>query len=122
MEVSHADYYKSVPERTEETHGEIISCAIDKEKIKAHVDVLDIVKNFEAATGVKIPYSIKPRRAGDVASCYSDATKAKRELGWEAEYGILEMCRDSWNWQKKKFLSFETGRNSLPVKQGQLWI
>ena len=47
--------------------------------------VLDIVKNFEAATGVKIPYSIKPRRAGDVATCYSDATKAKKELGWEAE-------------------------------------
>ena len=63
--------------------------------------VLDIVKNFEAATGVKIPYVIKDRRPGDIATCYSDASKAKRELGWEAEYGILEMCRDSWNWQKK---------------------
>ncbi len=61
--------------------------------------VLDIVKNFEAATGVKIPYVIKPRRAGDVATCYSDATKAKEELGWVAENGIREMCADSWNWQ-----------------------
>lgn len=62
--------------------------------------VLDIVKNFEAATGVKIPYSIKPRRAGDIATCYSDAAKAKEELGWTAQYGIKEMCADSWNWQK----------------------
>ncbi len=62
--------------------------------------VLDIVKNFEAATDVKIPYSIKPRRPGDIASCYSDATKAKEELGWVAQYGIKEMCADSWNWQK----------------------
>ena len=63
--------------------------------------VLDIVKNFEAATGIKIPYSIKPRRAGDVATCYSDATKAKKELGWEAEYDIKDMCADSWNFQQK---------------------
>ena len=61
--------------------------------------VLDIIKNFEEATGVKIPYSIKPRRAGDIATCYSDASKAKRELGWEAQYGIKDMCADSWNWQ-----------------------
>ena len=61
--------------------------------------VLDIVKNFEAATGVKIPYVIKPRRAGDIATCYSNADKAKRELGWEAQYDIDEMCADSWKWQ-----------------------
>ncbi len=61
--------------------------------------VLDIVKNFEEATGVKIPYQIKERRAGDVAACYSDATKAKEELGWVAERGIKEMCEDSWRWQ-----------------------
>lgn len=61
--------------------------------------VLDIVKNFEAATGVKIPYVIKPRRAGDIATCYSDASRAERELGWKAEYGIKEMCEDSWRWQ-----------------------
>ncbi|MBQ8304981.1 MAG: UDP-glucose 4-epimerase GalE [Blautia sp.] len=61
--------------------------------------VLDIVKNFEAATGVKIPYVIKPRRPGDIAACYADPSKAKEELGWEAENGIREMCADSWNWQ-----------------------
>lgn len=61
--------------------------------------VLDIVKNFEEATGVKIPYEIKARRPGDIATCYSNADKAKRELGWEAEYGIREMCEDSWRWQ-----------------------
>ena len=61
--------------------------------------VLDIVKNFEEATGVKIPYVIKDRRAGDIATCYSNADKAKRELGWEAQYGIKEMCADSWRWQ-----------------------
>lgn len=61
--------------------------------------VLDIVKNFEKASGVKIPYEIKPRRAGDIAECYADASKAKEELGWEAQYGILEMCEDSWRWQ-----------------------
>ena len=69
--------------------------------------VLDIVKNFEAATGIKIPYSIKPRRAGDVATCYSDATKAKKELGWEAEYGIKDMCADSWNFQQKNPNGYE---------------
>ena len=61
--------------------------------------VLDIVKNFEAATGVKIPYVIKARRPGDIATCYSSAEKAKEELGWTAEYGIKEMCEDSWRWQ-----------------------
>ena len=69
--------------------------------------VLDIVKNFEAATGIKIPYSIKPRRAGDVAICYSDATKAKKELGWEAEYDIKDMCADSWNFQQKNPNGYE---------------
>ena len=61
--------------------------------------VLDIVKNFEEATGVKIPYVIKPRRAGDIATCYSSAEKAYKELGWKAENGIKEMCEDSWRWQ-----------------------
>ena len=61
--------------------------------------VLDVIKNFEAATGMKVPYSIKPRRAGDIAVNYADATKAYEELGWKAQYGILEMCEDSWRWQ-----------------------
>lgn len=69
--------------------------------------VLDIVKNFEEANDIKIPYVIKPRRAGDIATCYSDATKAKKELGWEAKYGIKEMCRDSWNWQKNNPNGYE---------------
>ena len=69
--------------------------------------VLDIVKNFEEATGVKIPYVIKPRRAGDIATCYSDATKAKEELGWTAKYGIKEMCADSWRWQKNNPNGYE---------------
>ena len=62
--------------------------------------VLDIVKNFEEATGVKIPYVIKPRRAGDIDECYADPSKAEKELGWKAERGIKEMCADSWRWQK----------------------
>ena len=61
--------------------------------------VLDIVKNFEAATGIKIPYEIKPRRAGDIATNYADASLAKKELGWVAERDIKEMCEDSWRWQ-----------------------
>ena len=61
--------------------------------------VLDIVKNFEEATGVKIPYSIKDRRPGDIAECYSSAELAEKELGWVAENGIKEMCADSWRWQ-----------------------
>ncbi|MBQ3708486.1 MAG: UDP-glucose 4-epimerase GalE [Clostridia bacterium] len=62
--------------------------------------VLDIVKNFEEATGVKIPYVIGPRRPGDIDECYSSAALAEKELGWKAENGIREMCEDSWRWQK----------------------
>ena len=58
--------------------------------------VLDIVKAFEAANGVKIPYVIKPRRAGDIATCYANPKKAKEELGWEAQYDLERMCKDSW--------------------------
>ena len=69
--------------------------------------VLDIVKNFEAATGVKVPYVIKDRRPGDIATCYADAAKAKEELGWEAQYGIKEMCEDSWRWQSNNPRGYE---------------
>ena len=62
--------------------------------------VLDVVKAFEKANGLKVPYGIKPRRPGDIATCYCDPAKAERELGWKARYGIEEMCRDSWNFQK----------------------
>lgn len=63
--------------------------------------VLDIVKNFEQASGKKIKYQIKPRRAGDIATCYADPSKAKAELHWEAKRGIQEMCEDSWRWQSQ---------------------
>lgn len=63
--------------------------------------VLDVLHAFEKACGHKLPYSIKPRRAGDIAACYADASKAKKELGWEAKLGIDDMCASLWNWQKK---------------------
>ena len=69
--------------------------------------VLDIVKSFEKATGKKIPYVIGPRRSGDIDECYADASKAKRELGWEAKYGIDDMCRDAWNWQSQNPNGYE---------------
>ena len=62
--------------------------------------VLDIVHNFESATGVHVPYSIQPRRPGDIATCYASADKAKEELGWVAENDIRDMCADSWKWQQ----------------------
>ena len=61
--------------------------------------VLDVIHAFEKACGKKIPYVIDPRRPGDIAECWCDPSKAKRELGWEAQYGIEEMCAPSWNWQ-----------------------
>ncbi len=61
--------------------------------------VLDIVKAFEAASGRKIPYVIAPRRSGDIAECYADASLAKAEMGFECKYGLKEMCEDSWRWQ-----------------------
>lgn len=63
--------------------------------------VLDVVKAFEKASGIKINYRIAPRRAGDVACCYADATKAKEVLGWQAQYDIEDMCADSWRWQSQ---------------------
>ncbi len=63
--------------------------------------VLEVIAAFEKACGKKLPYSFKPRRAGDIAECYADASKAKKELGWEAKLGIDEMCSSLWNWQKK---------------------
>ena len=63
--------------------------------------VLDVVKAFEKASGIKINYRIAPRRAGDVACCYADATKAKEVLGWQAQYDIDDMCADSWRWQSQ---------------------
>ena len=62
--------------------------------------VLDVIHTFEDATGVKIPYDMRPRRAGDVPVNYCDASKAKEELGWTARKNLYDMCADSWRWQK----------------------
>ncbi|MCF0179280.1 MAG: UDP-glucose 4-epimerase GalE [Bacteroidales bacterium] len=69
--------------------------------------VLDVVKAFEKANNLKVPYAIKPRRPGDIATCYCNPAKAKAELGWEAQFGIEEMCRDSWNFQKNNPKGYE---------------
>ena len=61
--------------------------------------VLDVINAFSKACGKEIPYVIDPRRPGDIAECWCEPSKAKRELGWEAQYGIEEMCAHSWNWQ-----------------------
>lgn len=86
-------------------------CAVDKATSAKGVNiynlgtgigysVLDIVKAFEAANDVKVPYVIKDRRAGDIAECYANPAKAKAELGWEAQYDLERMCKDSWNFIK----------------------
>lgn len=62
--------------------------------------VLEIVKNFEKATGVKIKYEIAPRRPGDIAECYADPSKAENVLGWKAEKNLEDMCKDSWKFTK----------------------
>ncbi len=69
--------------------------------------VLDVVNAFVEATGQKVPYVIKERRPGDIATCYADATKAKQELGWVAERELKEMCEDSWRWQSNNPNGFE---------------
>lgn len=69
--------------------------------------VLQMVKAMEKACGHEIPYEIKPRREGDIATCYADPSKAKRELGWEAQRGLDEMCEDSWRWQSQNPNGYE---------------
>lgn len=73
--------------------------------------VLDIIHNFEKACGKKIPYVIAPRRPGDIATCYSDPSKAWKELGWKAEYGIDKMCEDAWRWQTMNPNGYDTPSN-----------
>ena len=63
--------------------------------------VLQVVKAYEKACGKTIKYEIKPRRPGDIATCYANPAKAKEELGWVATRGIDEMCEDSWRWQSQ---------------------
>ena len=70
--------------------------------------VLDIVHAYEKASGLKVPYKIVARRPGDIATCYADPTKAAEILGWHAEFGIEDMCRDMANWQKKNPNGYES--------------
>lgn len=69
--------------------------------------VLDIIKTFEEIIGKKLKYKIAPRRKGDIDKCYADSKKAKKELNWQAQYGLKEMCKDSWNWQKNNPNGYE---------------
>jgi UDP-glucose 4-epimerase len=69
--------------------------------------VLDMVHAFEEANGIKINYRIAERRPGDIAECFADATKAKEKLGWQAELGVVDMCRDTWRWQKNNPNGYE---------------
>lgn len=69
--------------------------------------VLDVVKAFEKASGKKIPYKIVGCREGDIAECFADAKKARDILGWQAEYGIDQMCQDSYNWQEQNPNGYE---------------
>lgn len=71
------------------------------------VSVLELIQTFSEVVGKEIPYKVMPRRAGDVASCYSNADKAKEELGWTAEKTLLEACHDAWRWQSKNPNGFE---------------
>ena len=70
--------------------------------------VLDMVKSFSEASGQNIPYKIVDRRPGDVAKCYADPTKANKELGWKAKYGIKEMCEDAWRWQSNNLNGYNS--------------
>ncbi len=63
--------------------------------------VLDMVHGFEEANNLKVPYKIAPRRPGDLATCYADPAKSEALLGWKAQYNQVDMCRDTWNWQKQ---------------------
>ncbi|MFZ5575403.1 MAG: UDP-glucose 4-epimerase GalE [Pseudomonadota bacterium] len=63
------------------------------------VSVLEMVRAFEAASGRPVPYQVVSRRAGDVAQCWADPSRAERELGWRAEYDLARMCADAWRWQ-----------------------
>lgn len=69
--------------------------------------VLEVIKAFEKVTGKKIPYKIEDRRPGDIDKSYADASKAKRLIGWQAEYDIEDMCRDAWKWQEMNPKGYE---------------
>jgi len=64
------------------------------------ISVLQLVKAFEEANGLDLPYEIAARRPGDIAECYADATKAERDWGWTAKRNLVDMCRDAWRFEK----------------------
>ena len=68
--------------------------------------VLDMVNSFVKVNGVDVPYQIVARRPGDIATCYADPAKSAEKLGWKAELGLDDMCRDAWNWQKNNPMGF----------------
>ena len=69
--------------------------------------VLDMVKAFETANGIPVPYVIAERRPGDLATCYADPTKSREVLGWTAKHDQTDMCRDTWNWQSQNPNGFD---------------
>ena len=69
--------------------------------------VLEVISAYGRACGKSIPYEITARRPGDIAECYADSSKARRELGWKARFSLDDMCRDSWNWQKNNPRGYE---------------
>ncbi|WHZ31962.1 UDP-glucose 4-epimerase GalE [Desemzia incerta] len=88
-------------------HLKAVNKVLETEQIEAYnlgtgvgYSVLDVVNNFEKATGQKVPYEIVDRRPGDIGTCFADATKAAKELDWKAAFTLEEMCRDSWKWQE----------------------
>lgn len=88
-------------------HLKAVNKVLETEQIEAYnlgtgvgYSVLDVVNNFEKATGQKVPYEIVDRRPGDIASFFADASKAAKDLDWKAEFTLEEMCRDSWKWQE----------------------
>lgn len=94
-------------------HIKAIEYISDKKGVFVHnlgtgtgYSVLDIVKAFVEANGCEIPYVLTDRRPGDIAVCYADPKKAKDELGWTSTNGIVDMCRDSWNWQKQNPMGY----------------
>ena len=89
-------HVKAVEYAMEHTGAEVFNLGTGK-----GYSVLDLVKAFESANGVKVPYTIAPRRPGDIATCYSDPSKAEQVLGWRAQKDIEDMCRDSWRWQSQ---------------------
>ena len=95
-------------------HLKAVEKVLKTEQIEAYnlgtgtgYSVLDVVTNFEEATGQKVPHVIMERRPGDIGTCYSDATKAAKELNWEATFNLEEMCRDSWKWQSENPNGYE---------------